>query len=62
MILGLFSKDHVDWRVWGGRTNDGKNFQICSLVTDSEIPTLVETWLRGSRHTPFVPGTRKLVL
>jgi hypothetical protein len=62
MILGFFSKDHVDWRVSGGRTNDSKNYQIFFHVTDSEIPTLVETWLRGSRHTPFVPGTHKLVL
>jgi hypothetical protein len=62
MILGLFSRDHVDWRVYGGRTNEGKIHQGCILCTDAEIPSLVETWLRASRHKRFGPDTHKLVL
>jgi hypothetical protein len=61
MVLGLFSKDAIDWKAFGGRTDDGSVVQFAGLLKDSEIPTLVEIWFPNSRHTSFVPGTYKLV-
>ena len=57
MILGFFSKDHVGV----AEQTTAKIIRFFSML-QTEIPTLVETWLHGSQHTPFVPSTRKLVL